>query len=324
MSKFAGMTVDDEHLSTAVAELKKITSPAGNAHGGCIMTNGLTDVKSGVCHGYMMRLVNPSIVFSKWTADKRKTNNRLYFEWITGPNSPWRAALPPEELIIDDNDISSKEFMWEHGFIFWHIERLPSNVQHQFLIATRVAKQHPYYIDNWEKLVVEHGFDPAMAYIWMTMWYGQGKPAITNGSGMNHGSSFMKDEVYQVKPTLLNSSEFNFDSATSGVEAVKNFLLGRMDESVMNPPYKTQIKYTPVNRLWGPNGLSPHGQGDGYPAVLRRMYSKQFGKVVNSDTAFNGVVENWMMTKDECIRVGLLEQERLFKEVGIENVRQIA
>ena len=324
MSKFAGMTIDDDHLSKAVTALKSIKTPESNAHGGCVQQDGVLDIKSGVCHGYMARLANPSIVFSKWTPKKDGPGVRLYFEWITGPNSPWKDAFPPEELMIDGEDISSKQFMWDHGFILWHIEKLPSNVQHQFLIATRVARQHPYYIDTWQKLVLEHGYDPAMAYVWMTMWYGEGKPHMSNGDGENFGHSWMGPKVFQVKPSLCNSSEFNFDSATSGVESVKNFLLGRMDEKVINPPYKTRIMYTPVNKLWGNNGLSPHGNGDGYPAVLRRMYSKDFGKITEVYTTFNGVQHVWKLTKEDCIRIGLLEQERLFKEVGIENVRKVA
>ena len=63
-----------------------------NARYGVVTTKGEVKYQAYPCHAYMKRFSNPEIVYSQFVHHPKISRNleRRYFDWITGPESPWR------------------------------------------------------------------------------------------------------------------------------------------------------------------------------------------------------------------------------------------
>lgn len=319
-----GVTVDLAKLEKAV-ELVKMVKIAGNTDGGVVRRDGTYGRGTGSCHAWIARINNglassgptvlPEVMFSKWMGARTKEND-LYFDWITSPVSPWRSAFPPEHLLVNDEDISSLEFMRSYGFIFWHINKLPANVQHQFLIATRIPTQHPIFIKNWHTLVTEFNFDPAFAFIWSAMIADYTDLSLhRKGRETPHPTRPGKTIVETCSIPFFrgNMAEFNFDTWTSSEQSVLNFCLGRMDKERFISPYSESTVYYPVNILWGNNAVKPDKN---YYSYLQKNYAGK-GQTKNGSQpgSFSNDTVLWYLSFNEYIEMGKLENDRLRKEI---------
>lgn len=222
------------------------------ARGGVVMDSGEPPLCDGVCHGFMgsrfagLQEGLPQVTFSKWNyraEPEYHESQTAWFDWITGPISPWRSIFPPKR-VVRGVDISSREFMWKHGFLLWHLDKLPSNAQQSFLIATRAPTQRCGLVYSWYRLVTEHGFDPAFAAQWLILW-------DHNNGRDNSYQIYQHDFLDRYNYTLnYNGIGEYFLGANISKEYVSNFVAGRMVEKKLNPPYRTQTSYTPVNDIW--------------------------------------------------------------------------
>lgn len=79
------------------------------------------------------------------TADNSRPAARAFFEWICGPESPWRSITKDFNRDID--------FVIEHGFVIGDIDTAPPNLLYNFLIVSRFATEWAKYCDVWYKRV---------------------------------------------------------------------------------------------------------------------------------------------------------------------------
>jgi hypothetical protein len=314
-----------ERIPQVYKKFEKQVPGAYNAFfGGIDLRGSVTGESAGGCHAGIARIMGASVVYSKWAPEPSKEND-LYLAWLISPDSPWRDAFPPEEVEVDGQDIWSHKFIRDNGFIFWHTDRLPSNVQHQLLIASRVPRQHKDKIKTWYKLVTEYNCDPAFAYIWMTCWFAYA-PIKEKGSIQatpNYMFECFDKRAHNYIPYKGNQGEFNFDTYTSQEDAVVNFLLGRMDKEKLNAPFRDNPRYYPVNILWGNNGIMDEKKR--YLTAMVSRYSKKYGFIKEERSFFNmNTVEQFVIDRDAYIEITELEQEYLLKKAGIKDVRKFA
>ena len=309
-----GSVVNLSHLKTAVSNiLAHSKSPQGNcAEGRSVSTTGsVSGIFGGQCHSYIARIESPSVHYTLWTGTRKslasKEATEAYFRWVTGPDSPWIEGIPKRlEVSVEGKkyDLGSQEFFHDYGFVFWNIDRLPSNVQHQFLIAVRQPAECYYRVSAWYHLV-RQGLDPTFSYMWQSLFQDGAIKAIS-----------LKQQEDKISFQMMNYSEFNLDTSTMDEEGIRNFLLHKMDKKEYNLPFKQSQNYTPVNRLWGRNTLTP--SKGAYPSILMKRYGKEIGSL-RSSNSFSGAAANpiWTGKLSDVIEMGRREQERLFTELGI-------
>ena len=317
-ARYSNISVDEDHLVKSIEGLFKVDQRLKALYSydpvpyyaryGVVNTEGNFVDKCGACHAGIRPLTGASVLYSKWTG-KDKPADDLYLRWLVSPESPFASCLPPDELVVDGHDIASLEFMKNYGFIFWHISKLPSNVQHQFLVATRLPYQQPTLLARWHYLVMR-GFDPSFAYIWMSLWY-----------TADHQHEWTTKGCKRVQLTRGNLSEFPLDTATSGPETPVNFMLGHM-VGKKNPPFAKSSLYTPVNQLWGPNNLSPYT--DGYPQFIINTYGpKSSYKLGELQKEQFGNGSTFFLGHADMLRIAEIEQSRLLGVTGIKKPREI-
>lgn len=322
-----GSVVNLSHLKTAVSNiLTHSKNPSGYcAEGKSVDTSGaVSSIYGGQCHSYIARITSPSVHYSLWTGRKLIRSGGLkkevvdtYFRWVTGDDSPWIEGRP-KSLVVEVEgkkyDVGSQEFMHDNGFVFWNIDKLPSNVQHQFLIAVRQPAECPYRINSWYYLV-QQGLDPTFAYMWQSVFQDGSIGYVAIGQ-----AGYKKDHA--ISFAMTNFGEFNLDTSTSDEEGICNFLCHRMDKKLYNKPFKDCQNYTPVNKLWGRNTFSPNK--DAYPSLLKKMYGKEIG-TLKSSNSFSGAAAQYFWTGKltDVVEMGHREQERLFDKLGI-SPRKIA
>jgi len=78
-------------------------------------------------------------------ADNSRPAARAFFEWICGPESPWRSITKDFNSDID--------FVIEHGFVIGDIDTAPPNLLYNFLIVSRFATEWAKYCDVWYQRV---------------------------------------------------------------------------------------------------------------------------------------------------------------------------
>jgi hypothetical protein len=330
----------ETHLKLAVESLKQIQNWApGDAGGrsifarfGVVHHQNWVFRKDYACHAAMAHpsdaygtqgdpRFGPKVVFSKWNyhPDERfAESGRAWFDWITGPTSPWRSVLPPKNIRVGDDDLASSDFMWNHGFIFWHIDKLPSNAQQSFLIATRQASQHPNFVKVWHEWVTVHGMDPAFAMAYLPCWNDQ-EYGMYNGAY----SKFHLRKNFEF--SISNFCEFPLNNATMDCEYVQNFMAGRMVQEKLNKPYSESCTYTPVNSIWHTakdarwiySNAGSHWQvADDvltYTKFLEKTYNLGKSRAANSAFAKspNSKVGHKFFTLDEVLEIARREQRRI-------------
>lgn len=292
------------------------------ARGGAVSwkSNPLVFKRRGVCHGFMSSVCSsPAVVFSKWNyraEPEFHESQTAWFDWITGPDSPWRDVFPPS-LTIDGEDLRSPEFMWKNGFLFWHLDKLPSNLQQSFLIASRQATQHPNFVLEWHHLVKDYDFDPAYAMLFLSLF---SSPQVQPGYFFAY-QDFRLQKKFEF--SSVDFHEFPLGRNIS-MEYVENFVQGRPAKEMLNKPYRESQSYTPVNDIWHPYNSTQYYCHRTFQWVMpKTTYTKYndhllsygIGKKRARNSAFAEAETSKMgksvFTWDEIIELADKEQKRL-------------
>lgn len=114
-------------------------------------------------------------------ADNGRPAARAFFDWMFGPESPWRS------ITKDFN--SDTDWCLKHGVIVGDLDTAPANLVYNFFICTRFPGEYALTCDWWYKLV-QAGVKP---------WYAFYLCAFTNPVGLGyvggHGGLRMPDPV---------------------------------------------------------------------------------------------------------------------------------
>lgn len=265
------------------------------------------------CHVHMNNEDMPedtNVVWSKWVipqAALHKKQSETYFDWITSSSSPWKYAFDCG-MSFNDPKMFCKDFWWDKGFIFDRLDNIPSNVLHNFLVASRMPKEWPAAIKLWYK-IHSGGVSPEMALVLSTLFFTEAHNTVN----------------FQL--LYRDPYDWFLDAVSGDEEYVKNFLNHKMDRSVFNAPYSKSHSYTPVNLIWGNSGFDGRGEGrvtgdrwygkKNYnqleTSILANLYAKDFGTIMNGSSSLNvgKIPMNWTCKVEELIEIGKLEDKRL-------------
>lgn len=275
-------------------------------YGGVSM--GKADYFEYPCHA-MMKDVHggAEVVWSKWVIPKRdiyEEQSRAYFEWIISKDSPWKIAFEMG-MSFSNKKHFNPEFWWDNGFIFDRLDNIPSNVLHNFLVASRMPKEWPHAICLWYNLV-KGGVTPEMALVMSSNFF----------TDSNNTKNFMNK--------VNDPYDWPIDACTGNEEYIKNFLNHNQIKKVFRPPYSESHVYYPVNIVWG-DALDPQKgtlrhkdktygrKADDYVgsnSVLMSLYKDTVGKCVKQSTFSTGYTQ-WSCTVEEITEMGKAEDQRL-------------
>lgn len=281
-----------------------ITDPGtggDNARYGAVIkvgSNYTTEVKQYPCHAYMKHYRNAKVVHNQY----RHRNlvpyevDRTYFDWITGDKSPWyqffnrNISHTPDSL---DKQISDVDWIFNNGWV-WSDLSYPSNLQHNFLVASRMPAEWPSLINLWYTWT-ERGIDKALAFVFLTVF-----------------TKLVNYDKFQINRT--NKYDWPLDTGSSGEEYIKNFLSGHVE--ALTKPYKDDPRYVPVNRIFGDNSANP---SQAYPNQLFSMYADPSKEQechsfwINKGIGFSGFdyKTHWTVSEEELLDIMKSEQKRL-------------
>lgn len=301
----------DTPLTFAAKQVKKVDKTAfNNAIYGGVTPDGGTQYWQWGCHAKMRSLpIKTSVVWSAWMPqESQKIASDNFFDWITSDNSPWKLAFDLG-MSFSEKKFFNRDFWKTGGFIFDKLDKIPSNLLQNFLIASRIPKEHPHVCAIWNKLVVG-GLTPEMALVM--------------------ASNFPHYEDSGRRIAYYNDIGDYPLYAVRGYEPyIKNFCTHKFWEEKFNPPYSMSHSYTPVNVIWGPivgvpdhdnpskqYGLMPLGSKNMLDCVLGQYALDKIGTLQNQQSSFgrsgrDNQYVTWSCTEKEIIQIGLLEEKRI-------------
>lgn len=316
----------------------KLTSHTGgtggdNAFYGAVVQDdkGLTlKTNQYPCHKYMMYHNKPEAVFNRYAHRPQLSTEikRNFFDWITSDEGPWKefSGRKTSHLPSDVPPEKALDWMYDNGWV-WSDLSCPSNLQHSFLVASRMQAEWPLLITKWNE------------------WQGKFKchPKYTEIKAL----SFLFLDVFRVqeknnlwKINYANLYDWPLDVCTAGEEYVKNFVYGKVES--LNPPYKDNPMYRPVNRIFGDNepvNADHPRYNNYYPSVIFRLYNGENGTSLKlgqdkktCEKYFTGNVakesslgftsgfdygKNWCVSEDDILKIIEMEAERIKDVSGI-------
>lgn len=264
------------------------------------------------CHAFMNSVTSGAeVVYSKFVLPPFPGYHKMadtYFDWITGKNSPWKRAFEMG-MSFKSKEHFDRKFWYEHGFIFDRIDIIPSNVLHNFLVASRMLKEWPKRMNRWYNYL-QGGVSPEMSLILAS--------CFTPSKLSDSASSESKDQY-----------DWPLDAVSAdGDDYVRNFLHHKMDDTTFNKPYRESHSSRPVNRIWGKGLMNYntgvlskygkgaygtagcHTKGDFKDRVLFDLYG-EYGKLETVPGSFSGTQAEWKLSTDEIIAIGKKEDRRL-------------
>lgn len=319
---------------------KYVASKSGGVGGdnavyGTVLVDGSWTFYRHPCHAYL-KSQQDNKTFAVWSVMCKPRNDeaypkieeavRPYFDWITGPDSPWRLLFEKYErgVTIDEEHTTSQEFMWNYGFVFFNVKEIPSNLLMNFLVATRMPKEWPEFILKWHRWV-KMGYDPSVAFSLVTAF---GPSGATSGTSM---------PLESVNFTLAGQDKYDWplDLATYDVAAVESFTSFKPVR--FERPFFEYPNSTPINALWGKNS-STSGQipfnKENYSMYLYETYSGKYGKdnkdagpVYNQNTyraEKPGPVRRWTLNTKELDAIVEMESIRLRAKQQIPLTEEVA
>lgn len=303
----------EEAADIAVKYLMKSTGPTKlrqegggtgdqeNAKYGAVCLEGDLVLKSQSypCHAFMSSFPHPVTVYNKlcYRHPVTKEIAEAYFDWIMSDTGPWKEFKGRNISHLPAGLKDARTFIYKHGWVWKDLKDHPSNLQHNFLVASRMPAEWPERIVRWYDYV-EKGIHPGIAFIFLDMFVRQ------------------DDKHFVINRT--NTYDWPTDPCTAGEEYVKNFCLGRVER--LNKSYFDDVRYTPVNRIFGENLL---GRDDkkAYPNVLYRKYSDKFGLSKEKSKEYwtagrlgwssYSHFDKWTVSPKEILEIIHLEEERL-------------
>ncbi len=263
-----------------------------NARYGALKSDGYVYYNSYPCHANMKRYPDSVVVYSQFVHHPKIDTEaeRAFFDWITGPTSPWK--------FIADRAYGDRDFQYKFGFIWDDLEH-PANFQHNFLVATRMPKEWPKDIEKWYRWV-KTGVSEAVAFFYMTLFVENQNP---KGYTVNRSNKY----------------DWPLDVCTAGENYFRNFVAGKVEKLSHN--YAKNCLYTPVNRIFGDNELASVDDKV-YGRVVYLRYWNKFGlpeeecKKAWANRLGLSTYDHrthWLVTEDELISIMKAEESRLCK-----------
>lgn len=295
--------IKQEAVQLALKELQKfIEKPLkkGNGatggdqarYGAVLLTSDGLQVKGQQhpCHAYMKNYANPLVVFNQYShrkGDILPEADEAYFSWITSDDGPWKDF--PNRLISEGDDE-----IFQTGWVWTNLD-VPSNLQHSFLTAGRMAAEWPELINLWHQLTEKYSLNPAMTFLFISLFNKNDKKFV-----INH----------------INKYDWPVDVCTGTESYVRNFCQGKV--SGLNKNYSKDQRYTPVNAIFGRHANSTEVS---YPKLLHKMYAGKIGVSEKEckefwdkkGTGFSGYnyMNHWYVYEKELAEIIQLETERL-------------
>jgi hypothetical protein len=247
------------------------------------------------CHAYINQYTGAVCLWSCFAWRTSETIALKYFNWLVH-KSPWaQAGIIPTGL--------TDEFMFKEGFVWTDLDKIPGNLLHNFLVASRMAAEWPELIKAWSLLVSKYKIDPSFAFLFLTCW---AQLSIT-------GSFLEKDKAYPL--THKDKYDWPLDMYAADNNYVLNFL-GAKTEGLSETMFSPTAATKPVKSLWG-KALSPNASSSRYVNILKKLYAKEFGeKLPGESSLFCGTVYETGFSSKAIIEIALREEERLFSSLA--------
>lgn len=303
---------EDTPLTFAARQVTAISkSNMYNAVYGGVTPGGDTQLWQWGCHAKMRSLPETtSVAWSAWmpyggdyNEGNEATNN--FFDWITSDNSPWKLAFDLG-MSFSEKKFFNRKFWKASGFVFDRLDNIPSNLLQNFLIATRIPKEHSQVCTAWNTFY-KGGLTPEMALVMASNF------PYSKGDGR---SAYMSD-----------LGDYPLTAVTCKDTYVKNFCNHEFWKDKFNPPYSKSHLYIPVNVIWGPvpghpdkkheknkqYGIGGYGSATRFDTSLG-VYTKDIGVLKNISSSFgakSNTYTNWICTNKDVIQVGKLEEKRI-------------
>lgn len=255
------------------------------------------------CHAYMKDYKKPLVVFNQYghRSFLSKKADRAWFDFIISDDGPWKefkgrnTSHTPDDLTLKE----LRDFIFTNGWIWSDLKNHPSNLQQSFLVAARMSAEWPKMIERWYEYIQE-GCHPGVAFVFLDVF----QPISGDG------------KKFQVNNK--NKYDWPVDVCTSSEDYVRNFCLG--DVECLNKSYAEIQVYTPVNRIFGENGLSS-ADDKAYPNRVFELYHREYGpdkskcdeywnKKGTGFSSFN-YRTHWWVSEPEMIRIIKSETKRL-------------
>jgi hypothetical protein len=291
-------------------EMHSTGTGGDNARYGAVCINSSGNLQlhhnSHPCHAFMKDYRKPVVVYNQYGHRSfiNDEADRAWFDFITSDDGPWKEFVgrvvshTPSNLKLKE----LRDFIWENGWVWSDLKNHPANLQHNFLVATRMGTEWPRLIDRWYEYT-EQGCHPALAFVFLTVFN-----PITGDT-----------KKWQINNT--NKYDWPIDVCTSSEDYVRNFCQGKVEK--LTKSYADTQHYTPVNRIFGENGLSS-AVDEAYPNRIFELYHKKYGpekekcdqyweKRGTGFSKFN-YRTHWWVTEAEMIRIIKAETKRLLGE----------
>ena len=333
MEKKVSVTKEDaakkavEHIVNVVktTPLRKGASGtvADNAKFGTVNKHGVLSYHQYPCHAHLRYDDNRDaiVVYSTWgkrpEGDIDYTALREFFNWIRSDDGPWRAFEGRNvSHVPEDWKGTVEEFIWDYGWVWSDVDKYPSNLQHSFLTASRMAPEWPKLINKWHEWVGQ-GCDKALAFMFLDLF----RP--TNDEFDTWGETESNLPKPNTKVWQLNRSnryDWPLDVCTATEEYVRNYISGKVE--ALNKPFAESNMYRPVNRIFGKNELNCMDPAV-YPSVLFQLYASKYGpgpekckeilkKQSSISTTEFQYERHWFVSESEVISIIKEEGKRLY------------
>ena len=300
----------EEQIKTALSKMKAPpqtgrnyggTGGGRNAFYGYLDKNGSGDQWWHPCHGMMRHVKSPVVIFSKWRYRKNESKiARRYFDWITGPDSPWSPVLPKGDSIeVDGINVFSRDAWWKYGFIWSDLGKFPNNYLHNFLVASRMLAEWHEHIKDWDDLVENHGINPEMALLFVTMF------------NINYSK--------RCQLSFTPKYDWPLDQQSSTEEYVLNFI-NHEPCGPFNRSYLETSNYTPVNNIWGPTVTEPKSYAHQIWSIYHDRFGADMTELKKQFEQYGGFTKfqeshQWNISKDERLEIIKAEWDRLSPKI---------
>lgn len=260
------------------------------------------------CHANFRNLRQPQAVYNSFKHNPRlsETARRNYLSWLLSDESPWKTFSARRETHLPKDWSGTKEeFIYRHGWV-WSGFDWPVNLQHNFLVASRMAAEWPRLITKWN-VWTSKGLDKAVCFLFLDLFR-----MMPQKRGQDN------KQLWQVNSQILY--DWPLDIAVSDEKYAWNFINGVLNEKALKGPFKDTPEYTPVNCIFGYNGGKP------YREILFSRYNRDTGtdqrmglteaeskELHGQSLGFSKFQydKRWAVTEEEVLKMIQLETERL-------------
>lgn len=272
-----------------------------NALHGSVSIKGVKLWRSYACHRDLLTFVDSLAYWSCYGYRTSEEVGRHYLDWLVN-RSPWsKTGIVPTRLTQDQ--------MFEQGFCWSEMDKVPANLLHNFLVATRSAAEWPALIENWHLLTSKHGLDESLSYFFLTMLHASW---TTQHSWFTPG--------VESRLSRIDQYDWPLDTGQADENYLKNFL-GAKTVGLSKVMFFPSAQTRPVNNIWGkPVGFTSK---ESYTSFLLEKYLnpkftvKRTGRSTLGDSGLRGIttemrrLDDNVFVPETIVKVIKAEQDRL-------------